>query len=227
MSTIQLGFKAEDLIKANRTTEEDIAAIRGWQKSIRRPKLTDEQIGLFLVSCRNDREYTKKTIETYFEVKLGHQEIFGDRNIDNSDLKRMCEVLSVGVLPKRYEGSAILFVCLRDTNYRNYDMRLYAQLVTMTLEASLFHDPPETVTTVFDSKRYSFMHLVKLRLGVIKALTTFYQHAMPLQLGRTCVLNANFIAEAGLNLFKPFLNSEVLDKVEMYRAGASFDEFHK
>ncbi|KAB0791389.1 hypothetical protein PPYR_03189 [Photinus pyralis] len=226
MAVVNLGFKFDDLISDNRTTVERVSSIKGWQRSTPYPKLTDEQIGLFLIACRNDREFAKRTIVMYFETKLGAPEIFRDRNVASEDLRRIANVVNVAVMPKRLGGAAVMVASLKDTNYRNFDFRTYVQLYTMTLESLLYGDPPTNVITVMDSKGVTLLHMTKMRLKLVKHFANFNQSGNPPKLGKIYVLNVNYVTYAVVNFIKPFLQLDVLENMEMHKANANLDRFY-
>ncbi|XP_031331831.1 uncharacterized protein LOC116162354 [Photinus pyralis] len=228
MTGVRYGFKVKDLIATARTTEEAVREIQEWQRSARYPKLSAEQIGLFLVSCGNDRDYAKRTIETYFEIRMNAPEIFYGRHLKNESLIRMGEVISLAVMPKRYNGSAIIVSSVIDPNYRKYDFQRYAQLATMVLDSLLFYNPPSSVTTVFDFQGYSFMHLTKMGLRAIRVFSDYGQKGQPLQSGNTYLLNAGSIAYAGINLFRPFIKSDVMEKIHLFKTSdGGFGDLHE
>lgn len=84
---IQYNFKAEELVKAGRTSSYNIDGIREWLELMPTiPPLSDEQIAIFLIACKNDTEATKHCIVCFFKYKAAAPEIFCNRDIDGDEL---------------------------------------------------------------------------------------------------------------------------------------------
>lgn len=86
-------FKAKTIIEEGRTTEKLTQEIRDWLSTTNIPKLQDETIVLFLLSCQNNIEETKKTILAYFRIKSEAPEIFQNRDMNNEVLKKAMKVV--------------------------------------------------------------------------------------------------------------------------------------
>lgn len=74
-------FKAQSIIDAGRTTRTNIDVIRKWlSENPGIPKLSDEQVVLFLLSCSNNINLTMKTILSYYKDKYNSPELFSNRD---------------------------------------------------------------------------------------------------------------------------------------------------
>lgn len=84
-------FTPQEIISQGRTTAENLKTIRNFVESLNQkpvPRHTqDETLILFLLSCDNDLELTKKTILSYYNSKRNCPEIFDGRNMNSSDIQ--------------------------------------------------------------------------------------------------------------------------------------------
>lgn len=85
-------FNPKDIIARGSTTEENLNIIRNYVENLDQkpvPKeMQDEMLVIFLISCANDIELTKKTIISYYECKMDAPEIFDDRDMQNSSIQQ-------------------------------------------------------------------------------------------------------------------------------------------
>lgn len=93
MEGLKFGFKAEEIINEGRITRKDIDIIDEWVSTQNLPKVTEEQIVLFLLSCLNEKELTKTTIKAYYTVKKGTPEVFDDRQMNRTDIQKQLKTL--------------------------------------------------------------------------------------------------------------------------------------
>lgn len=82
-------FKASTIVKQGRTTQQAIDEIQNWVPTEEKiPRIPDELVVLFLISCENNIEATKNTIKAYFRIKSEAPDIFNDRDVDSKDLQK-------------------------------------------------------------------------------------------------------------------------------------------
>lgn len=88
---LEFQWTPEDIIEEGRTTRENLETIRTWLSNLRDenlpPKIQDEMIVLFLLSCCNDIDLTKNTVISYYRCKKNGPEIYDDRNVEKADIK--------------------------------------------------------------------------------------------------------------------------------------------
>lgn len=89
----QFKFSAKDLIAEGRTSQRDVDEMRSWLATQELPKLSDEQVVIFLLSCNNDHDGTKKTIEAYYKSRKNGPELFDNRDLDRADLQKQLNTL--------------------------------------------------------------------------------------------------------------------------------------
>lgn len=90
---IEYNFSAGDLVKAGRTSSYNIEGMRKWLEFMPTiPALSDEQIVIFLIACKNDVEATKNCILCFFKYKAAAPELFANRDIDGDEFIHACQV---------------------------------------------------------------------------------------------------------------------------------------
>lgn len=83
------GFTARDIIAEGRIEKLEIYDIRSWlftQEDI--PKLSDEQIVHFLLSCNRNKGATQRTIKEHFKIKRAAPQFFVRRSMDKDHIQR-------------------------------------------------------------------------------------------------------------------------------------------
>ncbi|KAJ8910508.1 hypothetical protein NQ315_012355, partial [Exocentrus adspersus] len=228
MSAIpQYVFRAEDLIKAGRTTRSNIDDIRKWLKfKPNIPEMSAEQIVVFLIACDNIIENTQYTIESYFRYKSTCPELFQGRNWDNDGVQLAHKVTKYGVSPKfTKDNYLVTFAMLRDTYYYNY--RIDDQVKVMfTISDMVLHSRlPDGIIFVLNMKGVGIMHLTRIKVGTVKKFLGYLQEAFPIQLRQVHVLNATYVFEKLLAIVKPFMKRELFDKIIAHPPNTPMEEF--
>lgn len=74
-------FETQCVIDSGRTKKNHINEIKAWlNENLQIPRQCDQQVVLFLLSCNNDIELTKKTILNYYKDKCNAPELFCNRD---------------------------------------------------------------------------------------------------------------------------------------------------
>uniref|UniRef100_A0A1Y1LW68 CRAL-TRIO domain-containing protein n=2 Tax=Photinus pyralis TaxID=7054 RepID=A0A1Y1LW68_PHOPY len=203
-------FSINDAISQNRTTIKDIEDVEGWLTTQTYPKLTKEQIVAFLLSCHNDKSWAKNTIAANFALKSNRPDLFTDRTLRNVSIQKILNVVHIGVMPVRLNGSVIVVSQMVDTDYHNFDLIAYTKFILMGMEtATLKADPPDGLIAILDSKGFGLMHLTCVKLDLVKWLLQYIQEGMPIKVTAVHIINTNTASEMALNLAKPFIKNEI------------------
>lgn len=90
----QFKFNVQTVIDDGRVSREEIEEIRCWMQMEQEiPDLCDEQIALFLISCKRDINFTKNTIRANYRMKRNAPELFDSRDLERSDFLQQLQVL--------------------------------------------------------------------------------------------------------------------------------------
>ncbi|CAH1118370.1 unnamed protein product [Phaedon cochleariae] len=221
------GFKAEDLIKEGRTTKSKIEEIRKWLNyTTNIPPMSDEQIVLFLIACKNVTELTQITIESYFKQKHASPELFADRDVDNKENQFTHKVAHIVVFPKRTkENYVIAMGSLKDTTYYNFNIESQIKAAFALIDVFLHSDPPNGLIFIINIKGVGIMHLTRLKLGPLRKFFAYLQEALPTQLVRVHILNASYIFEKILAIAKPFMKKELFDLIIAHPPETDMEDF--
>nr|CAI5865863.1 unnamed protein product [Callosobruchus analis] len=154
---LEFNFTAQDVIDQGRTKREHVDEITEWlpvsgDKLV--PAALDEQvIVLFLLSCKNDVEFTKKTILAFYGCKKAAPEIHDNRDLKRPDIKLALNTIHMSSIPIRTDDNcAIHYFKLHDTNYHNFDLYAIMKISYMLLDVTLKNNPPDGLIVVIDMK---------------------------------------------------------------------------
>ncbi|KAK4878307.1 hypothetical protein RN001_010813 [Aquatica leii] len=217
---LSLGYRAVEILRQNIIKKQDVDEISAWLKKESLPVYSDEQIIQFLLACNSVVDATKKTIQTYGEISNSCNEIFSNKNVTRADLQKYLKVAEICVLPERTDdGCVVLFNRLVDTNYKNFELGAYFTILTMAIESALFEYPVNGLIIVIDVSGTTWKHMFCLRLDLIRIYSHFLQEGLPVRLRKVCLINSSPILDTFMTVLRPFTKSEVMEKVNTFKAG--------
>lgn len=79
-------YSTETLIKDNQISCTDLQDLKEFLINENLPKLSDEQIIIFLLSCDKNVDFTKETIKLHYKIKKDYPKYFTNRSIDRQDI---------------------------------------------------------------------------------------------------------------------------------------------
>ncbi|XP_072375289.1 alpha-tocopherol transfer protein-like isoform X1 [Diabrotica undecimpunctata] len=217
-------FKAEDMILKKRTTRENIDSIKEWLE-MAKPKyvplqLQDELIILFLLSCDNNTERTKGTIMAHFKMKKEAPEIFDGRDMYRDDIQKAFKTYRMISLPGRTaENYQILYLSLRDSDFRNFDLVPILKATYMLLDIEHDENPPDGAIYLADMKGFGFMHVFKLRPDPIRKYLHYLGEGVPVQFKGVHFINGNYFLDKAMLLVKAFLKPELFNLMKIHQKG--------
>ncbi|XP_023012904.2 alpha-tocopherol transfer protein-like isoform X1 [Leptinotarsa decemlineata] len=226
MITMELDYKwtPEDIFAKGMTTKEDLETIKTWLSTLNDeylpPNIQDHLLVLFLISCVNNIELTKKTILSYYKLKQHAPEIFDDRNLKRSELQTALNTIHLSSIPVRTdEGDVIHYFKLNDSNYNNFDLVQAMKVSYMIMDVTHEKNPPPGLIVLIDMKGFGLMHMTKLKIGAVKKYFSFLQEALPLRMKEIHILNSVYFIDKILALIKVFMKSELMDLVHFHSPG--------
>ncbi|KAK4878749.1 hypothetical protein RN001_011255 [Aquatica leii] len=227
MEPIKHGFKASEVIESGRVTCNQISVLRQWIAQERLPDLTDEQLILFSLSCFNNLDDTKKTINAFVTIRNGCPALFSNRMVLAKELQEQLGVVDLCVFPQRTsDDCVVIFHQLRETNFRRYNMETAMKLLFMTLDAAIYDHPPKGLVILFDMKGVGLLHLTRVRLGLVQVFFHYLQEALPVRLKKIHVLNSVYFLEKVIGIIKPFVKKEVMEMINFYPVSMPMNEFY-
>ncbi|CAG9839617.1 unnamed protein product [Diabrotica balteata] len=101
-------FSVKDILNKGRTSIENIEVIKEWLLTVKEDfvpsTIQDELVVLFLLSCDNDIDLTKKTVSAYYRLRKEAPEIHDDRNTKREDIRKALNTLRMITVPIRTFG---------------------------------------------------------------------------------------------------------------------------
>ncbi|ENN75018.1 hypothetical protein YQE_08333, partial [Dendroctonus ponderosae] len=225
---VEFNFKAEDLVKAGRTSSYNIDGIRQWLDLLPTiPPLCDEQIAIFLIACKNDTEATKNCILCFFKYKAAAPEIFANREVESDELTQVRNTTNFAIMPQRTkENYAVLVGVLKDTSYSSFFVDSQVKLLYLLVELLLQDNPPDGLVVVLNLKGVGLMHITRLKISTVKKFFQFLQEAMPTQLKQIHIINSSYVFDKILMVLKPFMNRDLFDMIVPHSSSDDMDAFY-
>ncbi|CAG9814862.1 unnamed protein product [Phaedon cochleariae] len=227
---LEYKFTSEDIIAEGRVTREDIEIIRTWLSNLKDDyvpeNVQDETIVLILLSCTNDIELTKKTIQCYYKLKKNGPEIYDDRNLKRPDIQVALNTIHMSSIPVRTEQNDVVhFFKVHDTNYNNFDLVPIMKISYMLMDISQEKNPPNGIIVVIDMKGLGLMHMTKMKIGAIKKYLTFLQEGFPMKMKEIHILNTVHFIDKLMSLIKVFMKSELMSMLHFHPANMEQETF--
>ncbi|CAG9854123.1 unnamed protein product [Phyllotreta striolata] len=225
-------FSVEDLIKDGRTTEVHLQQIISWLSTLKDSRvpgeLQGELLALFLLSCDNDIELTKKTIISHYHIKNSAPQLFDQRNLDRKDLKQAFQTFKLIYLPERIEGNnAVIYIKLRDTNYRNMEVIPTMKAALMLLDIEREDLPPSGIVYLIDMQGVGIMHILKIRIDSLMTYFKYLADGMPAKFVGIHFLNGGFVTDKLIGMIKRFLLPHIMNRLHCHRPDYPRDELFK
>lgn len=96
---LEYQFTPQEIIAQGRITESDLNTVRHYVEHLNQKpvpeKIQDEMLVLFLLSCENDVELTKRTIKAFYECKKDGPEIFDNRDMQSDEIQKAMNTMQV------------------------------------------------------------------------------------------------------------------------------------
>ncbi|CAH1111794.1 unnamed protein product [Psylliodes chrysocephalus] len=214
-------FKPEDIFLEKRTNAEYVETITKWLPNVKEkyvPKtLSDEMMVLFLLSCTNDINLTKRTIISYYKLRKASPLIFDNRRVDCPEIQSALKAVSFSVIPKPIEHKIILFIKLRDTYYKNAKVEYAIKIICMLLDVCQEENPPDTIIVVIDMYGFGVMHMTMLHIEALRTIFAYVQEACPIKLKTIHFVNSNLMLQKILSFCKIFMKQELIEKIHCHK----------
>uniref|UniRef100_A0A6P7GSG5 Alpha-tocopherol transfer protein-like n=1 Tax=Diabrotica virgifera virgifera TaxID=50390 RepID=A0A6P7GSG5_DIAVI len=222
-------FSVEDILDKGRTSLKNINVIKEWLLTVKEnhvpSTIQDELIVLFLLSCEDDIDLTKKTVCAYYRLRMEAPEIHDDRNTKREDIKKALNTLRMITVPIRTEDNyQVLYFSLRDTNYINFELLPTMKASLMLLDIEHQSHPPDGVVFLADMKGFGVGHVIKLRPDPLKKYFTYIGEGVPIRFVGLHFMNGNFFLDNLMSMLRIFISPDVLNRLHVHPHGWNPEE---
>uniref|UniRef100_A0A6P7GF42 Alpha-tocopherol transfer protein-like n=1 Tax=Diabrotica virgifera virgifera TaxID=50390 RepID=A0A6P7GF42_DIAVI len=222
-------FSADDVIAEKRTTQGNINLIKRWlfaaDEKYVPSKLSDEFIVLFLLSCNNDIDVTKKTITAYYKLRKDAPELFDDRTSEREDIQKALNTLRMVSIPNRTdENYQVVYLSLKDTDSSNFELNPVMKASLMLIDIEHHNSPPDGVMFLADMKGFGFLHAFKLNPISLKKYFNYLGEGIPTQFKGMHLMNGNYFVDQLLSILKVFMASDLIKRVIIHQVGWNPEE---
>lgn len=215
---LKFGFTISELIEQGRVHQSDVDSLKNWLSTETVPKLTNEQVALFLLSCNNQADQTKTVIKSYYKIRQMAPELFTERRVNSDQLQKQLNVGGYCVLPCRTsDNCAIIVVRLQDSNYHNFNFESHVKIICMLLDSVSYDNPPDGLISILDMQGTGIMHLSCIKLRLVRIFTRYVQECLPLKLKAVHLINGGSVLSNLFSMFKPFLKREVKEMIHLHQ----------
>ncbi|XP_068087045.1 alpha-tocopherol transfer protein-like [Anabrus simplex] len=209
----------EEFRKNPELKKQDLDELRDWMKSqAHLPKISDEQLILFLHSCYFKVEPTKKTIEVCYTIRTQTPELFGNMDPLSDDVQHAWKLVQITKLPEPDpEGRALVFGRLRDTDPHHFNFCNMLKL-NHILTWSMLRDGGTNAGYVFiyDIAGFTLTHLSRIPLSTLKKHLTYVQEGYPLRMKGVHIINVPTYVDKIMTVIKPFLKKDIMKMVRFH-----------
>lgn len=221
-------FDVQDLLKQEKVDQESIDIINEWCTSNDKiPNIPAQEICLFLMACNSNLENVKHCIENYYKIRLSTPHIFENRSTLNEDIVTQLKHLNVCLLPRRTKKNySVIVQRLSDPSPSNYHMDIALKYLFMVYDAIVYKNPPDGVILIFDMDKCSIRHITRTKIGLLRILIHYVEDCVPLKILEIHVMNSVWFLQKFLNLIKPFMNKELINKIHPHLPD-DLDEFYE
>ncbi|XP_014224104.1 alpha-tocopherol transfer protein-like [Trichogramma pretiosum] len=201
--------------------KEDLQYLRDWcSKQEHLPKISDNQLILFLHSNYFRLEACKISIENYYTCRTHVPEFFSNRDpIGSKEIRSAMNTLLVIPLEgKTKEGYHVTFGRLIDTDPERFiyndGMRYWNMIADLWLHIN--GTSPGHVL-VADITGVQMVHALKISPVGVKKYLYYLQEAMPVRIKGLHFLNTTPVMDFILGLMKPFMKKELMDVLYLHK----------
>lgn len=124
------------------------------------------------------------------------------------------------------EGNKVLLYRLKEQDYRKFELGPALKLLSMMVDTAIYDYPPSGLIVLVDLGLAQFMHMTKIRLGLIKKGFHCIE-GLPVKIKSIHLINANYLIEKLFHLIKPFMNESVLKKFYVHSKTSDWTNFYQ
>lgn len=206
--------------------QKDVDAIKEWlMKQPHLPnKMDDIMVLRFLHISNYSIEQAKHLIDLFFTLRSQAPEFFANRDPNDEAVQNVFKTIDQAPLPKPTASNYKLFVYrFADPDSDKFNMADAVKAFYMISDARMLHDTelPDGEVPIFDASGFSLRHLAKVSLHLAKKYLVYSQEAHPVRLKQIHVLNAPPVFDRLMQLFRPFIKSEIAKMIHFHQTNST------
>ncbi|XP_063240211.1 alpha-tocopherol transfer protein-like [Bacillus rossius redtenbacheri] len=202
---------------------EDISNLKEWlTQHPHLPAVPDEMLIMFLHACNYKTDATKHTVERHYSLKASAPEVWSNRDPSRPEVQRALQIIEMSALPSRDPDGNLVLVC-RFAEPADPSRFVHAEAAKAY---SMFHDLSvwraglvPGVVMVLDQKGANLSLVARLNLSVLRNHLAYLQDGFPGRIVNFHVVNCVSVTEKLLAIARPFLKSELLEKLRVHGSG--------
>jgi CRAL/TRIO domain len=172
------------------------------------------KIYVFLNSCGGDVDKALKKMERFYEIKHNAPEFFANRDVTSESFKKTMKNSYFISLPVTPDNCNLIGHGVISTDPNDYEYDDAIKAFIMVCEAYTYKNGPRDGTIfINDLKGTSFRHVFCPSLSSLRKGIAFLQEASPMDVKAIHIMNTQPFAYYFINMIKPFLWSDMLQKV--------------
>lgn len=186
------------------------------------------QLLIFLNSCNGDIDLTAAKLEKYYELKRATPEFFSNRDISSDEIQHCLNSLYYVTLPITPDNCNLILHKLRSLNPKDYMFDGAVKTFIMKSEVCAYNNGPRSGTIFIDDlEGASIWHLFRPSIGSVRKGLRFLQDGSPLNVKAIHVLNTVPFLDKIIAIVKPFLRSEMFNKIHFHPSNMDYEKFYQ
>lgn len=183
---------------------------------------------LFLNSCDGDEDLAVKKLETYYDIKRSSPEFFANRDLESEGVQKCLDNLRFVALPVTSDNCNLILHQFKNPKPREYDYDDAIKTFIMKAEEYAYNNGPRSGTIFIDDLEGARIgHLFRPGLNSIRKSIRFLQEGSPLNVKAIHVMNTVPWLHMIIALIKPFMWSEMMNKIHFHPSNMDYKKFHE
>lgn len=167
-------------------------------------------------------------MEKYFVMKREMPEFFSNRDLASDEIQHTLDSLNFVGLPITPSNCNLVLIKLRSHDPKDYVFDAAVKTYIMKAEAYAFSNGPrDGMIFLDDLEGASIWHLFRPSLSSIRKGMRFLQEGSPMNIEAIHVINCVWFLDKIVAMVKPFIRSEVFNKVHFHPPNMDWEKFHE
>lgn len=183
---------------------------------------------LFLNYSMGDTKRAAKRINKYYKQKHSSPEFFKNRNLDSEEIQKSLDTVITVDLPVTPDNCFTICNKLRSFDPEDYDFDACCKVMIMKAEAcTLKNGPRDGIIFINDMEGSRSSHMLRPKINSIRKSLKFLQEAAPLKIKAIHIMNCTPFVNKAVAMVKPFIRSEVMNKIHFHLPNMNYGEFQQ